>query len=343
MMKAQWTNERNMLHIESLSFHFYSVISEGFLVQISVLPWRVVYSYLKKKVYGEVWMGTLEGSWLGNLHQTIHCMCVLCTTLIMFVFLIVFIFFKITMPILFNEIVSVYMYYFYLPFCCYVLFFLWLIGGKCHLTLWCVCGNHSILTGWHHIFQSLETWIVLVSETRLLSNLSGNKLKHTKNAEVSFHMKSKEFASLFYREIIFVWHPSYSLLVWLTYKPLLQWAVCVMWCDVYPQTKRKHFHHLLYIWWAKTQYCVLCIEPKYVHPISWQIGRATSVMPPAVWHAGLREVLLWVIPNVVTVGAVHSFLEMSPVMVLASLLYRLGAVPCQSSHVWCRAWFVVGF
>jgi len=78
---------------------------------------------------------------------------------------------------------------------------------------------------------------------------------------------------------------------------------------------------------------VLCIELKYVDPVSSQIGTATSVMPPAVRHSGLSEVLLWVIPNVVTVGAVHSFLEMSPVMVLASLQYILGAVPCQSSHV----------
>jgi hypothetical protein len=42
----------------------------------------------------------------------------------------------------------------------------------------------------------------------LLSILSGKKLKHTKNAEVSFYMKSKEFANLLFREFIFMWQTS---------------------------------------------------------------------------------------------------------------------------------------
>ena len=110
--------------------------------------------------------------------------------------------------------------------------FLWLMGGKCHLILWCVCGNHSILTGWHHVFQSLGTWIDLVSETRLLSNLSGNKLKHAKNAEVSFHMKSKEFASLLCREIIFMWQPSLLIVSLVNIQtPVAMSSMCdVMWC-----------------------------------------------------------------------------------------------------------------
>jgi hypothetical protein len=59
-MKAQWTNERNMLYIESLSFCFCSVISEGFLVQISVLLWRAVYNYLKKTAEKYGWADKKE-------------------------------------------------------------------------------------------------------------------------------------------------------------------------------------------------------------------------------------------------------------------------------------------
>jgi len=50
-----------------------------------------------------------------------YTLCVSCVQNL-FVFLIVFIFFKITVPLLFNEIVSMWMYYFYLPFCWFVLF-----------------------------------------------------------------------------------------------------------------------------------------------------------------------------------------------------------------------------
>jgi hypothetical protein len=125
-----------------------------------------------------------------------------------------------------------------------------------------------------------------------------------------FTWSVREFPNLLCREIIFMWQP---------------WLLIVSWVNVQTPVAVSNVRNVMWIHKLKenvsstfifdeqkTQYCVLCMELKYVDPFSWQIGRATSVMPPAVRHSGLSEVLLCVIPNVVAVGAVHSFLEMSP-------------------------------
>jgi hypothetical protein len=228
---------------------------------------------------------------------------------------------------------------FTLPFAADMFSFLCLISGKCHLFLWWLCGNHSICTGWHHVFQSSGTWIVLVSETCLLSNLSRNELKHTKNAECHFTRSVRKFPNLLGREIIFMWQPSLLIVSLVN----VQTAVAVsnvpdvMWIHKLKENVSSTFIFDE----QKTQYCVLCVELKYVDFFSWQVGRATSVMPPAVRHSGLSEILLCVMPNV-TVGAVQFPRNVFWCLHLYCTYWVQSLVRVHIPGIWYRTWFVVG-